>query len=465
MAFFPLFLDLQNAPCLVVGGGRTALRKAQALLESGARVHLAAPQILPGLRRLPIVILEREVRPEDVFGMTLVVDASGSGAAADMLRQKCAALHIPLNVVDRPEYCSFIFPAVLRRGALVAGISTGGASPLAAAWARDRLDECLPGQFEDILAQMQALRSQLKRSVMGQPRRAAMLRAVLGEALKKGRTLTDSELARLMARAAAGGAPDAAAKSGAAGAPGGFVYLVGAGCVSRDLITLRGLRAMRRADVILYDALLPPGLLELAPRAGQICTGKRGGRPSMPQQEINALMIAEASAGRVVCRLKGGDPFVFGRGGEEAEALRQAGIPYELVPGVSSALAVPALAGIPVTHRGMSRGVHVVTARTAHGLRGDLKRLAAEPDTLIFLMGAARLPALAAGLMAGGKSPDTPAAVLGSQAVRAPLGAIAEAAKHIRPPAVIVVGPTAALDLRPAPGPDGGLPETAETAF
>lgn len=463
MAFFPLMIELQNAPCLVVGGGRTALRKAQVLLESGARLYVAAPQVLPELRRLPIEIRERKVQPEDLVGMTLVVDASGSMAAAALLRRECAARRIPLNVVDCPEQCSFLFPAILRRGALVAGISTGGASPLAAAWARDRLDECLPAQLEEILAEMRSLRQRLKRTIPEQPRRAACLRAALREALKKGRPLTGGELARLEAAGAnsgnanSGGAKsndaNGGAKSGDAGGgqnpPAGFVYLVGAGCADRELITLRGLRAMRRADVILYDALLPPGLLEFAPRAERIDTGKRGGRAGMTQQKINALMIAEAAAGRVVCRLKGGDAFVFGRGGEEIEALRRAGIPYEVVPGVSSAIAVPELAGIPVTHRGVSRGFHVVTARTVKGLRDDLARLAALPDTLVFLMGVGQLPELAAGLMAGGKSPGTPAAVLGGKTVRAPLGAIAEAARHIRPPAVIVVGDAAALDLRP----------------
>lgn len=454
MAYFPLMIELQDAPCLVVGGGRTALRKAQTLLESGAKLRLAAPQILPELRRLPIELYEREVRPGDVLGMTLVVDASGSRAAAAMLRRECAARRIPLNVVDCPEQCSFLFPAILRRGPLVAGISTGGASPLAAAWARDRLDECLPGQLEEILAQMHSLRKGLQRTMPEQPRRAACLRAALREALKKGRPLTGGELTRLGAAGAGGSAKGGDAGSNDAGSgvkdpPAGFVYLVGAGCADRELITLRGLRAMRRADVILYDALLPPGLLEFAPRAERIDTGKRGGKAGMPQQKINALMIAEAAAGRVVCRLKGGDAFVFGRGGEEIEALRRAGIPYEVVPGVSSAIAVPELAGIPVTHRGVSRGFYVVTARTAKGLRGDLARLAAGPDTLVFLMGLGQLPELAAGLMAGGKSPETPAAVLGDKIVRAPLGAIAGAAKHIRPPAVIVVGDAAALDLRP----------------
>ena len=486
MAWFPLFTDLADKPCLIAGGGRMAVQKAQKLLESGARLRVVAPELAPELRQLPLELCAREVRADDVRGMALVVDATGSAAAAELLRRECAAQNIPLNVVDRPELCSVIFPAILRRGPLVAGISTGGASPLAAAWARDRLAECLPEDLEGILAQMQALRAELKRRIPAQPRRAACLRQCLAAALERGGPLTAEELERLLREAeetgpdglteeASSPVPDAPDRQNAAAAeifslipdapdgqdagtdgaeekapaPRGFVWLVGAGCADRELITLRGLRAMRQAEVILYDGLLPEGLLELAPRAEKIYTGKRSGRHSMPQEEICTLLISHAQAGRRVCRLKGGDPFVFGRGGEEALALKRAGIPYEIVPGVSSAIAVPARAGIPVTHRGLSRGFHVVTAHTAEGLRSDLPRLAAEPDTLVFLMGLGQLDALAAGLLAAGKPADTPAAVLGDIVVRARLDEIAAAASGVQPPAVIVVGPAAALDLRP----------------
>lgn len=472
MVWFPLFLDLAGKPCLIAGGGRTALQKAEKLLEAGARLRVVSPVITPALRRLPLEFFVREVEAADVRGMALVVDATGSAAVAELLQRECAAQNIPLNVVDQPERCSVIFPAILRRGPLVAGISTGGASPLAAAWARDRLEECLPENLEGILAQMQTLRAELKRRIPEQPRRAACLRQCLAAALEGGGPLAAEELERLVRGAEAekasgtqamganaGAVSEPAPNAGAqaenadagqeASAPRGFVWLVGAGCADRELITLRGLRAMQQADLILYDDLLPDGLLELAPRAEKIYTGKRSGRHSMPQEEIARLLVSHAQAGRRVCRLKGGDPFVFGRGGEEALALKQAGIPYEIVPGVSSAIAVPARAGIPVTHRGLSRGFHVVTAHTADGLREDLSRLAAEPDTLVFLMGLAQLDALAAGLLAAGKPGDTPAAVLGDITVRARLDEIADTAREVRPPAVIVVGPAAALDLRP----------------
>ncbi len=239
----------------------------------------------------------------------------------------------------------------------------------------------------------------------------------------------------------------------------GNVYLVGAGCGQADLITVRGLGLLRRCDAVIYDDLIAPELLDAAPEtAERIYMGKRLGRHSAPQSEINAAIIAKAMEGKTVVRLKGGDPFVFGRGGEEMEALRLAGVPCEEVPGISSAIAIPAAAGIPVTHRGLSRGFHVMTAHTASGGDGlpeDLERAAGLSGTLVLLMGLARLEAIAAGLMAGGRSGDTPAAVVSGgnspnpAAVRGTLGDIAEKCRlaGVSSPAVIVVGDVAALEL------------------
>lgn len=239
----------------------------------------------------------------------------------------------------------------------------------------------------------------------------------------------------------------------------GWVYLVGAGCGEADLITLRGLELLRRCDVVIYDDLIAQELLTAVPeQAEKIYMGKRSGRHSAPQQEICAVLIAKARAGKNVVRLKGGDPFVFGRGGEELLALQSAGIPCAMVPGISSALAIPALAGIPVTHRGLSQSVHIVTGHTAtsdDGLPVCLDALARLPGTLVFLMGLAQLPGIVHRLLAAGMAPDTAAAVLsGGNAphpatVRATLAELEEKAwaAGVRSPAVIVVGPTAALEL------------------
>ncbi len=237
--------------------------------------------------------------------------------------------------------------------------------------------------------------------------------------------------------------------------PIGEVYLVGAGCGAADLITVRGLRLLKSCGAVVYDQLIDPALLEyVPPTARRICVGKRGGRPSPSQEEINSLLIALAQDGLRVARLKGGDPFVFGRGGEEMLALREAGIPCREVPGISSAIAIPAAAGIPVTHRGLSRSFHVITGHTAgDDLPGQLERLAGVEGTLIFLMGLGHLEEIARVLMAGGRSPDTPAAVLSGgnsphpACVRGTLGDIAPRARDVLPPAVIVVGEVAGLEL------------------
>ena len=250
----------------------------------------------------------------------------------------------------------------------------------------------------------------------------------------------------------------------------GRVYLVGAGCGPMDLITLRGLRLLQGCDVVVYDDLIDPGLLSAAPsQAERLYVGKRRGRHSASQEEISKLLVQKAREGKQVVRLKGGDPFVFGRGGEECLALQEAGISFEVVPGVSSAIAVPALAGIPATHRGVSQGVHIVTAHTADagdGLPANLSRLVRLEGTLVFLMGLRQLPKLAERLMEEGLPEDTPSAVVSGggaarpAAVRAPLSRLARAAQAagVSPPAVIVVGGTAGMDLSSGqPGPLEGV--------
>lgn len=238
----------------------------------------------------------------------------------------------------------------------------------------------------------------------------------------------------------------------------GKVYLVGAGCGAADLITVRGQRLLSQCDTVVYDDLIDPALLSLVPeRAERIYMGKRSGHHSASQEEICGCLIREARTGKTIVRLKGGDPFVFGRGGEEMLALLDAGVPCEVVPGVTSAIAIPAEAGIPVTHRKLSRSVHIITAHTADtvdGLPEDMNKLAGLSGTLVFLMGLRQLPKIADRLIAAGMSPDTGAAVISGgnsphpAAVRGTLGEIAEKAQNVQPPAVIVVGEVAAMELR-----------------
>ena len=234
----------------------------------------------------------------------------------------------------------------------------------------------------------------------------------------------------------------------------GTVYLVGAGCGGRELLTLRAQSLLKNCDAVIYDALIDPAILLEAPNAEKLSVGKRAGKHSAPQERINEIIIKKALEGKTVVRLKGGDPFVFGRGGEEAQALEEKGIPYEIVPGVSSCIAAPGLAGIPVTHRGLSRSFHVITAHTAEGLNG-IHKYAALDGTLIFLMGLSLLGEITASLIQGGMSAGTHAAVISKagspeqKTVRGNLSDIAEktAAESLEAPAVIIVGDTAGLDL------------------
>ena len=241
----------------------------------------------------------------------------------------------------------------------------------------------------------------------------------------------------------------------------GFVSIVGAGCGRADLITVRGLRRLESCDAVIYDDLIDPALLNSLPAdAEKIYMGKRSGHHSAPQEEINSVLITKAAEGKRVVRLKGGDPFVFGRGGEEAEALRKAGVRYEEIPGISSSIAIPAAAGIPVTHRGLSRSFHVITAHTADtaaGLPDYMDALAQLPGTLVFLMGLSKLELIASRLISAGMPPHMPAAVISGgnssypAVVRASLADIAQKTREagVKPPAVIVIGKTAALDLSP----------------
>ena len=440
MGWFPFFIQLEGARGLLVGGGRVALRKAEKLLPFGAQLTVVAPCICPPLAALPgLTLCRRAFADSDLSpAPDFVIAATGDRALDRRIAALCRARRILVNVVDDPAACGFYFPALVQRGRLCIGISTGGASPTAAAWLRQKIEALLPPGFDGILDRLAARREAVKAEGGSEAKRAERLQQAF---------------ALELAAAEAPHAPAAAREN----AGPGRVALVGAGCGRADLITVRGLRLLQQCRAVVYDDLIDSALLDTAPAgAERIYVGKRSGRHSAPQAEINAALIALAQRGGLTVRLKGGDPYVFGRGGEEALALQRAGIPFEVVPGITAAIAVPAEAGIPVTHRGVSRAVHIITAHTQDETP-DFSRWAAlaADGTLVFLMGLQRLPQIAAGLLAGGLPPQTPAAVLSGgnaphpAAVRANLGEITDAARAagVEAPAVIVVGDVAGMEL------------------
>lgn len=444
MGWFPFFIQLEGTRGLLVGGGRVALRKAEKLLPFGAQLTVVAPCICPPLAALPgLTLCRRAFADSDLSpAPDFVIAATGDRALDRRIAALCRTRRILVNVVDDPAACGFYFPALVQRGRLCIGISTGGASPTAAAWLRQKIEALLPPGFDGILDRLAARREAVKAEGGSEAKRAERLQQAF---------------ALELAAAEAPRAPAAARES----AGPGRVALVGAGCGRADLITVRGLRLLQQCQAVVYDDLIDTALLDIAPAgAERIYVGKRSGRHSAPQAEINAALIALAQRGGLTVRLKGGDPYVFGRGGEEALALQRAGIPFEVVPGITAAIAVPAEAGIPVTHRGVSRAVHIITAHTQDETP-DFSRWAAlaADGTLVFLMGLQRLPQIAAGLLAGGLPPQTPAAVLSGgnaphpAAVRASLGEITDAARAagVEAPAVIVVGDVAGMELLHSP--------------
>lgn len=445
MGYFPFFVDLEGREGLIIGGGTVAARKVRKLLPYGPHLTVAAPEILPEIEEAPgVALLRQAFGPAMLDGKFFAVAATDDPAVNHAAAALCRERGILVNVADDPDHCTFLFPALVKRGNLSIGVSTAGASPSAAVWMKGRIAAQIPEGFGELLAYLGALRPVVRERVPDEKRHAGIFSRIFNACLEEGVPLDEPVLSAILE-----GSPKT-----------GKVYLVGAGCGAADLITVRGLRRLERCDAVVYDDLLSPDLLDAAPeKAERIYVGKRRGRHSMAQEDINALLIAKAREGKTVVRLKGGDPFVFGRGGEEALALQAAGIEWEYIPGVTSAVAVPGEAGLPVTHRGASQSVHIVTAHTAgteDGLPGGLEDLARVPGTFVFLMGLSRLEGLARRLLEAGLAPGTPAAVITGgnaprpMAVRGTLEDIAEKARKagVEAPAVIVVGGTAGMDLK-----------------
>lgn len=444
MAYFPMFIELQNAPVLVVGGGKVALRKVKKLLPYGANITVVAPKMEKELEEISEVAkIHREFDSSDLLSCpTMVIAATDQKEVNEQIAYRCKEQNIPVNVADDVENCSFLFPSLVKKGKLSAGICTGGSSPTAAIYCKERLQEVLPDSLDEILDWLEEKRPQLKAQIPVQSTRAGIYRKIFDKCMEKGTPLTEEEWGQIVA-----------------GKSGGSVTLVGAGCGKADLITVKGLRLLQQCDAVVYDDLIDLALLDSVPEtADRIYMGKRSGHHSAPQEEINQTLVALAKQGKKVVRLKGGDPYLFGRGGEEMQALLKEGIPCQEVPGIPSAIGIAAEAGIPVTHRGASRGLHIVTAHTTDtedGLPEDFDALAQLSGTLVFLMGLRQLPKIVKRLLAAGKSGDTPAAVLSGgnsknpARVREKLSEIEAAAEKagVSSPAIIVIGEVAALDF------------------
>ncbi|MDF1820908.1 MAG: siroheme synthase CysG [Alcanivoracaceae bacterium] len=455
MEFLPVSWRLTDQPALVVGGGDIALRKASLLARAGARLRVVAPQVNAELQTLVAdsggECCCREYRSSDLDGVVLAIGATDDNATNEQLHHDAVSRQIPVNVVDNPPLCTFIFPAIVDRSPLLISISSGGASPVLARWVRSRIETLLPARLGEVAALMGRYRKQLAEKL---PEFGA--RRTFWEGLLEG-TFMERVLAGRGEQAEAQLA-DAVAQADRATLARGEVFLVGAGPGDADLMTFRGLRLLQKADVVLYDRLVSPGVLELARRdAEKVYVGKRRDKHTLPQDNINDLLVHYASQGLKVCRLKGGDPFIFGRGGEEIEKIAAAGIDFQVVPGITAASGCAAYAGIPLTHRDHAWSVRFVTGhRKADGDALSWADLVCPGETLVFYMGLVGLAEICAQLQAHGMRADMPAALVSrgttaeQQVITGTVSTLADqvAEQHIHAPTLIIIGDVVTLHPR-----------------
>jgi uroporphyrin-III C-methyltransferase/precorrin-2 dehydrogenase/sirohydrochlorin ferrochelatase len=400
--YFPIFLKLRGERVLVAGGGEVALRKVRLLARAGARVQLVAREAHPELAGLGIAPVASQFEPSLLDGCRLAVAATDDAALNARVARAARERGIPVNVVDDEAASSFVSAAIVDRAPLLVAISSGGGAPVVARRLREKLEALIPEGYGRLAAFLASARARLKAVTVAR-RRAATERFLDGAGAERVLAGDDAGAARILEGLAAGGA-----------APG-EVYLVGAGPGDPDLLTFRALRLMQQADVVLYDRLVAPAILERVRRDAQrVFVGKGPKQHELSQQDINALLVKLARQGQRVLRLKGGDPFIFGRGGEEIDSLAAEGIAFQVVPGITAANGCAAYAGIPLTHRDHAQSVTFVTghARQDGALSLDWPSLARRGQTVVFYMGRGSLPDLCAQLVKHGLPADWPAALV-----------------------------------------------------
>ena len=445
MDFLPLFHKLQDRLVLVVGGGEVAVRKARLLSDAGATLRVVAPDIREELREMASArngeVLLRDYQSTDLQGVALIIAATDDEPLNAEISAQAQALGIPVNVVDAPKLCSVIFPAIVDRSPLIVAITSGGDAPVLARLIRAKIETWIPSTYGQLAGLAKRFRAQVKGLFPDVQQRRVfwedvfqgqVAESVFAGKLQEGQRLLEEKIAGIAPRAL------------------GEVYLVGAGPGDPDLLTFRALRLMQQADVVLYDRLVAPAIIELCRRdAERIYVGKQRAEHALPQEQINQRLVTLAKEGKRVLRLKGGDPFIFGRGGEEIEELAAHGIPFQVVPGITAASGCAAYAGIPLTHRDHAQSVRFVTGHLKDG-SSDLpwNELTASSQTLVFYMGLVGLPMICKQLIAHGRAASTPAALIQqgtTQNQRVFTGTLANLAElvaehEVHAPTLVIVG-------------------------
>ena len=452
MRFLPVFLDLQTGPILLVGAGELARAKLRLLAAAGARVRWYATDgshDASGLEAADAARIELaagDPLAADLSGVIAILCA-GAGDIGTAMSARAKAVGLPVNVMDDLSHSTFIFPAIVDRGDVVVAVGTGGASPVVARRIREQIEAVLPARIGDLAGFIGRWRKSIHQRIAETSLRRRFWERVvdgpIGALVLAGR---GDE-----AEAALTNIPDPSAFAGAqaSGQAEGRVTLVGAGPGDPDLLTIKALRALQDADVVFYDELVSPEILDRARRdASRVPVGRRVGKPGIGQNAINRLLIEAAKSGQRAVRLKGGDPFVFGRGGEEVEALRQAGVAYSVVPGITAGLGAAAQFEVPLTFRHEALRITFLTAHKAKDAETvDWSVLTDEKMTVVVYMGMTAAPSVRAGLLAAGRSPQTPVGVF-ARATRpdaqAAVGTLDELPALIQEidggPAILVIG-------------------------
>jgi len=451
MQHLPIFFDVKQQLCIVVGGGEIATRKVALLLRAQARVRVVAPELCASLASMlsngKIEHIARSYQDSDLDEAVLVIGATDNLEVNRQVAEAARQRKIPVNVVDNPSDGNFIMPSIIDRSPVVAAVSTGGASPVLARLIRTRLESLIPAGYGRLAELAAKFRGKVKQAI-GDPNdrrrfwdcilQGGVAERVFSGHMHEAELMMEKELQKASSLAGMG-----------------EVYLVGAGPGDPDLLTFRALRLMQQADVVVYDRLVAKPILDMTRRdAERVYVGKERDNHAMRQEEINQLLADLAKQGRRVLRLKGGDPFIFGRGGEEIDTLAEQGVPFQVVPGVTAAAGCASYAGIPLTHRDYAQSVTFVTGHLKDNTMNlNWQQLAQPAQTVVFYMGLKGLPVISRELQAHGLPATTPAALVQQGTTHkqrvftstiADLPALAER-EQPKPPTLIIVGPVVQL--------------------
>ena len=448
MKYFPIFVDAQHIHCLVVGAGEVAARKTELLLKTPAKITIVSPWVSDTVQRLAnessqITLINRKFEDSDIQHKQMIFVATDDEAVNQHVHDISHAAGILVNVVDNTPLCKFITPSIVDRSPIIIAMSSGGVAPVLLRYIRQKLESVLPANLKLLGNFSEKFRDKVKQGLNSVTDRRYFWEEVLdgdiGEAVLSGNDeLAEQKLDKSLIAYANGDKP------------AGQVYLVGAGPGDPDLLTFKALRLMQKADVVVYDRLVSPEILELVRRdAEKIYVGKAKSNHTIPQEDINELLASEALKGNRVVRLKGGDPFIFGRGGEEIETLIEHGVDFQVVPGITAATGAASYAGIPLTHRDHAQSVTFTTGHLRDNtINLNWPALVQNNQTLVFYMGLTGLPIICNKLVERGMSPDMPIALVqgatreSQKVLTGTLSTIVENPETslMKPPTLIIVG-------------------------